>query len=79
MGSSMTDLAAIYAEGRGVAKDPIQSAGWYRLAAEAGDAKAQFELANCYAEGRGVAPDWGQAVRWYRKAAEAQLPVAESP
>jgi TPR repeat protein len=39
-------------------------------AAEAGQAKAQYNLGLMYANGVGVAPDYQQALRWYRKSAE---------
>ena len=41
-----------------------------RLAAEGGDASAQFFLGVMYDEGLGVPQDDGEAVRWYRLAAE---------
>ena len=41
-----------------------------RLAAEEGDAAAQFNLGVMYADGRGVPQDETEAVRWYRLAAE---------
>jgi hypothetical protein len=44
----------------------------YRLAAEQGDANAQFHLGICYANGQGVAQDLAEAVRYYRLAAERQ-------
>ena len=43
---------------------------WYRLAAEQGDASAQYNLGVMYAKGRGVLKDEAEAVRWYRLAAE---------
>ena len=43
---------------------------WYRLAAEAGDAEAQFDLGFMYDTGRGVPQDDAEAVRWYRLAAD---------
>ena len=58
------------AEGRGVAWDDAEAVRWYRLAAEQGDADAQYSLGNMNAEGRGVARDDAEAVRWYRLAAE---------
>jgi len=42
----------------------------YRLAAEQGDANAQFRLGTMYRLGRGVAQDYVEAVRLYRLAAE---------
>ena len=41
-----------------------------RLAAEQGDARAQFALGFMYRDGRGVAQDDTEAVRWYILAAE---------
>ena len=42
---------------------------WYRLAAEQGDASAQYNLGGMYANGEGVLKDEAEAVRWYRMAA----------
>ena len=41
-----------------------------RLAAEQGDASAQYNLGVMYATGRGVPKDDAKAVKWYRLAAE---------
>jgi len=43
---------------------------WYRLAADQGNALAQFSLGVTYGAGRGVPQDHAEAVRWYRRAAE---------
>ena len=43
---------------------------WFRLAAEQGNAAAQFSLGFMYSERRGVLKDEAEAVRWYRLAAE---------
>ena len=43
---------------------------WFRMAAEQGDAKAQFNLGNIYDTGEGVPENDTEAVRWYRMAAE---------
>ena len=43
---------------------------WYRLAAEQGDASAQFNLGVMYDNGEGVLKDDAEAVRLYRLAAE---------
>ena len=59
-----------YANGRGVSKDVVEAAKWYRKAAEQGHAKAQFNLGAMYANGRGVLQDAAEATKWYRKAAE---------
>ena len=39
------NLGSMYADGRGVPKDEAEAARWYRLAADQGDASAQFMLA----------------------------------
>jgi len=57
--------------GHGVAKDAEQAVSWYRRAADAGDASAQYNLGLCYADGDGVAKDSELALSWYRRAAEA--------
>ena len=41
-----------------------------RLAAEKGDAKAQYNLAVMYSKGTGVAKDDQEGMKWYRAAAE---------
>ena len=43
---------------------------WYRLAAEQGQADAQYNLGLRYDNGVGVPRDYQEAVRWYRLAAE---------
>jgi TPR repeat protein len=48
----------------------IEVAGWYRKAAEQGNAAGQSNLGVMYTEGRGVPQDDSAAVWWYRKAAE---------
>ena len=60
----------MYANGQGVQKDDTEAARWYRMAAEQGDAGAQFDLGVNYANGKGVQKDDAEAARWYRLAAE---------
>jgi TPR repeat protein len=43
---------------------------WYRLAAEQGINKAQYNLGIMYDDGQGVPQDYAEAVKWYRLAAE---------
>ena len=38
----------------------------FRLAAEQGEAKAQFNLGVMYAEGQGVPQDFKEAMEWYQ-------------
>lgn len=53
------------------------AAAWYRRAADAGVASAQFKLANAYAAGSGVGRDLAQAMTWYGRAAHQGLPEAQ--
>ncbi len=43
---------------------------WWRLAAEQGDAVAQYNLGVKYAQGEGVSEDYAEAIKWWRLAAE---------
>lgn len=63
--------AAIHLEGRGIPQDVARAAQLFRLAAELGHAKAQFNLGLMYARGLGVAADPQEAERWLRAAAAA--------
>ena len=49
-----------------------------RLAADKGDAKAQFELARCYARGIGVQTDRAKAVQYMRQSADQGYTDAEA-
>lgn len=62
-------LAGDYLVGRGVQKDPIQAAYWYRKAADQGDPEAQNQLGYLYTWGIGVARDPAEAFRWFARAA----------
>lgn len=61
----------------GFAQDPARAVFWYRRAAEAGLAKAQFNLAHCLATGSGTARDDGEAFSWMMRAAEQGLSSAQ--
>ena len=50
-------------------KDYAAAVGYYRQAADLGDAEAQFLLGNRYYNGQGVSKDKEQAFYWYEKAA----------
>ena len=43
---------------------------WFRMAAEQGDAPAQFNLGVMHENGRGVPKNDAEAVAWFRRAAE---------
>ena len=48
-----------------------------RIAAERGDADAQYNLGMMYADGRGVPQDDTTAVEWFQKAAEQGHALAQ--
>ncbi len=60
----------MYDNGQGVPEDDAEAVRWYRLAADQGNATAQFNLGVMYDTGRGVPQDDAEAVRWYRLAAD---------
>jgi TPR repeat protein/capsular polysaccharide biosynthesis protein len=75
---AMLSLAQICAARRGSA---AEAAVWYKAAAAAGNAEAQFILGRLHADGDGLQQHRGEAVRWFKTAAEqghaaAQLSLA---
>lgn len=64
------NLAIMYDNGWGVARDHRHAANWYLRAAQQGYVQAQLNLGVAYALGEGVPQDDHEAVKWYRKAAE---------
>lgn len=68
--SAQFDVAARYAEGKGVKQDFAQAAIWYQRAATQGLAAAQYRLAALYERGLGVTADTARARIWYKRAAE---------
>jgi localization factor PodJL len=70
-------LALRFAEGRGVARDYVRAAAWFREAAINGVAAAQYDLGVLYSKGLGLAPDPIEAVIWYQSAADQNEPVAQ--
>ena len=65
-----TTSGSMYATGLGVPQDDAEAGRWYRLAAEQGEASAQYNLGVRYDRGLGVLQDHAEAARWYRLAAE---------
>ena len=59
-----TDLGLMYANGQGVPKKFEEAVKWFRMAAEQGDTRAQFQLAGLYEEGRGVQQNYVVALMW---------------
>lgn len=77
-----TNIALMYANGKGVGKDAAQAVNWFQHAAEGGEASAQYNLALMYARGEGVPKDYHEAIRWLTAAADqnvvpAMLDLAE--
>lgn len=69
-------LARMYAEGRGVEKNPQEAAKWFRKAAEKGVQDAQFRLGGLYERGEGVPQDMEYAYGWYSVSAHIGNPKA---
>ena len=57
-------------------RDVREAVGWFRKAAEQGNAVAQGSLGFCYQNALGVGRDEREAVKWYRKAADQDDPPA---
>ncbi|MFM9943091.1 MAG: hypothetical protein ACKVP7_26790 [Hyphomicrobiaceae bacterium] len=68
--SAQFDVAARFAEGRGVKQDFLQASAWYQRAATQGHAQSQYRLAALYERGLGVQEDPARARIWYKRAAE---------
>ncbi len=60
----------MFEEGRGVEKDEAEAVRLYRLAADQGDAAAQYNLGRMFEKGKGVEKDEAKAVRLYRLSAK---------
>ncbi len=58
-------VARMYADGRGVDKNPEEAAKWFKKAAEKGVQDAQFRLGGLYERGEGVPQDLEYAYSWY--------------
>jgi hypothetical protein len=70
-------MAGDYMVGKGVPKDLVQSAYWFRKAADQGDAGAQNELGYLYTWGIGVERDDAQAFKWFARASGSGLQPAK--
>ena len=55
----------LYRDGQGVPQDYKTAVKWYRLAAEQGNARAQYNLGAMYDNGKGVPQDYVRASMWY--------------
>ena len=70
MPAAQFEVAARFAEGRGVRQDLKSAVVWYQRAASKGYAPAQYRLASMYERGFGVKTDIERAKIWYARAAE---------
>lgn len=68
--SAQFEVAARFAEGKGIKQDFGQAAAWYQRAANQGVAPAQYRLAALFERGLGVKADPARARVWYKRAAE---------
>ena len=58
-----------YSNGQGAPQDYVEVVKRYRLAADQGDAFAQYNLGYMYSNGQGVPQDYVEAHKWYNLAA----------
>ena len=61
-------MGVAYKNGQGVPQDYKEAVKWYRLSAEQGLAKAQYNLGLMYADGLGVLQDHVSAYMWWNLA-----------
>ena len=67
---AMNNLANMYVNGEGVAKDIHKAIELYKKAADLGNVIAMNNLADKYYYGNYIAEDNAEAMNWYKKAAE---------
>ena len=68
--AAMRNLGHLYRQGMGTTKDLNKSAFWYKNAAEAGMARAQYNLGMLYLDGgEKFPPNPKEAQEWFKKAA----------
>ena len=75
--AAQRNLGHLYRLGRGVTKDFVKAAAWYRKSAEQGFARAQANLGNMYLRGQGVPKDPITAAKWFGRAAKQEHPIAQ--
>jgi len=67
---AQTALGGLYLFGnKGVERNDAEAVRWLRMAAEQGQALAQFDMGELHRTGRGVAKDEVAAVNWFRRSA----------
>lgn len=65
-------------DGDGVEQNYAVAAGWYRIAAEQGNSRAQHNLALMYESGEGIPQNFSEAAKWYCMAAEQDNPGSQN-
>jgi TPR repeat protein len=73
----MTNLARIYSEGLGVAKDPSEAIRLYERAAKAGEFDAQIALGRIYSGKVEALANLDESLVWYSRALAQADNVAE--
>lgn len=68
--SAQFEVAARFAEGRGIKQDFKEALVWYQRSAAQSFAPAQYRLGALYERGLGVPADPARAIVWYKRAAE---------
>ena len=68
--SAQYDVALMYANGVGVAKDVAQAFAWTKASAEKGHTVAQYLLGSAYSSGLGTPKDEQKALLWFVKSFE---------
>lgn len=74
---AMYDVGKLYERGRGVKKDIVEAANWFKKASQGNYAPAQARLGILYFEGRGVKQDYNQALKLLNIAAKENVPSAQ--
>jgi TPR repeat protein len=59
-----------YYDGAGVSQDKNKAFYWFELAANSGDAMAQYRIGSMLAKGEGIKEDEAQAFEWFKKGAD---------
>lgn len=75
--AAQRNLGHLYRLGRGVTKDFVKAAEWYRKSAEQGFSRAQANLGNMYLREQGVPKDPVTAAKWFGRAAKQNHPIAQ--
>jgi hypothetical protein len=76
--SAQFNVAVMYEQGLGMAKNGVEAARWYGAAAERGDVSSQLKMGSLFQDGVGVAKDLGSASYWYGEAARGGAKDADA-